>query len=151
MPQGIRRFAATATLTLVAALNAQAQVATQVSEEAAVRATIQKYIDAQATGNGDLIREAFHPELRLMAAAGDTLAMRSAEVYANGFRGMPARDESQRKRWIAAVDVFGTAAAARVVLDYPSVTFVDFFTLVKLGDEWKIVTKTYAMEPKPRP
>lgn len=146
-------LAAVCLLSLPAPILAQAvtPIGTQIGEEAAVRTAIEGYLRSHATGEGSHVAAVFHPVLQMLWVANDTLARRTAAEYIGGFRGMPPADEAQRRRWIASVDVFGTAAAARVVLDYPTVTFVDFFTLLKINGEWKIVSKTFASQPKPRP
>lgn len=118
------------------------------SEEAAVRAAVDHYLQAHATGQGSHIRLIFHPKLELMWAAGDTLNTRTAEAYAAGFRGQPPADEAQRKRWIESVDIGGTAAVAKVILDYPATRFTDYLSLLKLNGEWKVVAKVFAAEAK---
>lgn len=139
-----------AALLIAGAASAQSvtPVNIQVSEEAAVREAIDGYLRSHATGDGSHVRAVFHPVLQMLWVANDTLARRTAEEYVSGFRGTPPSDEARRRRWIASVDVFGTAAAARVVLDYPTVTFVDFFTLLKIEGEWKIVSKVFSAQPK---
>lgn len=156
MPSPLRlRLASLAVLALALPAHAAAQapstIVAQVNEEAAVRAAIEAYLRSHATGEGSHVAGVFHPILQMLWVANDTLVRRTAAEFIGGFRGMPAADEARRRRWIASVDVFGTAAAARVVLDYPTVTFVDFFTLLKIEGEWKIVSKTFASQPKPRP
>jgi hypothetical protein len=138
---------------LGAALEAQdvPPIIPQVDEEAKVRAVLELYLRSHATGEGRHVEQAFHPQLKLWWAQGDSLATRTAAQYVAGHRGVPAADEAQRRRWIASVEVFGTAASARIVLDYPTITYVDFFTLLKINGEWKIVTKTFASQAKPRP
>jgi hypothetical protein len=37
---------------------------------------------------------------------------------------------------------------ARIVLDYPTVKFVDYMTLLKIDGEWKIINKSFYAEPK---
>jgi hypothetical protein len=37
------------------------------------------------------------------------------------------------------------------VLDYPTVKFVDYMTLLKINGEWKIVNKSFYAEPKAAP
>jgi hypothetical protein len=149
------RLASLAVLALALPAQATAQTPStlvmQVSEEAAVRAAIDDYLRSHATGEGSHVAGVFHPVLQMLWVANDTLVRRTAAEFIGGFRGTPPADEARRRRWIASVDVFGTAAAARVVLDYPTVTFVDFFTLLKIEGEWKIVSKTFASQPKPRP
>lgn len=86
----------------------------------------------------------------MMGVRNDSLVVRSAEQYWSGFSGRSASDEAARRRWIDRVEVFGHAASVRVVLDYPTVTYVDFFALLKIDGEWKIVSKVYATEVKAR-
>lgn len=123
-------------------------VAAALSEEAAVRATVELYLQAHATGDGAYIERAFHPELKLVGVRNDSVLVRSGVDYARGFAGRPPADEARRRRWIASIDIFGQGATARVVLDYPQLTYVDFFTLLKIGGEWKIVSKVWTVEPK---
>lgn len=131
-------------LLLAAAAQAQ-QVPT---EEAAVRAAVSQYVESAATGSGEPLRAVFHPSLFLMWVRDGVLVTRTGEEYMAGFRGTPAADEAQRKRTIELVDVTGTAAIAKVVLDYPSVCYTDYFTLLKIGGEWKIMNKTFHAEPR---
>jgi hypothetical protein len=146
----MRTTLATLALLLAVAVPAQSQILTQMQEEAQVRAALELYLRSHATGEGRHVEQVFHPQLKLMWVAGDSLATRTAAQYVAGHRGVPASDEAQRRRWIASVEVFGDAASARIVLDYPTITYVDFFTLLKINGEWKIVTKTFASQAKPR-
>jgi len=47
--------------------------------------------------------------------------------------------------------VTGNAGVAKIVLEYPTVTFTDYMSLLKVGDEWKIVNKVFYAEPKAKP
>lgn len=130
--------------------HAQGPLGAQATEEAKVRETLALYLRAHETGEGRYIQQAFHPELRMLGIRNDSLVMRTAEQYWSGFSGRPAADEARRRRTIASVEVFGHAAAARVVLEYPAVTYVDLFTLLKVDGTWRIVSKVYATEPAAR-
>ena len=48
------------------------------------------------------------------------------------------------------VEITGNAGSAKIVLEYPTVTFTDYMSLLKVGDEWKIVNKVFYAEPKPK-
>jgi len=147
----LHRLVALALLILAVPLTAQqGPVTTNITEEAKVREVIGLYFRAHETGNGAFIQQIFHPELKMMGVRNDSLVVRSAEQYWSGFSGRSAADEATRRRWIDRVEVFGHAANVRVVLDYPTVTYVDFFALLKINGEWKIVSKVYATEPKAR-
>lgn len=88
----------------------------------------------------------FHPESKLYWISGDTLATRTSTEYIAGSSGQPAADEAKRRRRIAMVDVTGNAAVAKVELDYPETFLTDYFTLLKVNGEWKIMNKIFTRE-----
>jgi hypothetical protein len=122
--------------------------AQQNAEEAGVRAALNHYIQGHATGDGSHARIAFHPSANLYFIRDGKYAERTSADYAAGFSGRPAADEAQRKRRIESVDISGTAAQAKIVLEYPGVTFTDYMTLLKIDGEWKIVAKVFHAERK---
>ena len=138
-------FAAVVTLTVAAPDAARAQSA---ADEAAVRTAVEAYLTAHATGSSAGLRPVFHPVANLYFVRDDTLATRSGQDYLDGMRGTPAPDEAQRRRWISMVDVTGDAAVARVVLDYPTATITDYFALLRIEGEWRIVNKIFSSQPK---
>ena len=125
-----------------------AGVSAQESEKAAVRVPLENYIKGHETGDGEFMKKAFHTEGNLIFVREGKYTTRSFAEYIKGFDGKPAADEKDRKRVIESIDVAGNAAVARVILDYPAVKFVDYFTLLKIDGEWKIVNKSFYAEPK---
>lgn len=121
------------------------------SEEAAVRAALQHYLDGHATGQGAHFAAAMHPVLQMLWIRGDTLNRRTRDEYVAGSLGRPADDEAQRRRWIESIDITGTAAIAKIVLDYPSARLTDYMSLLKVDGEWRIVGKIFHAEPRARP
>jgi hypothetical protein len=73
---------------------------------------------------------------------------RTDDEYIAGASGKPPADEAQRKRSVEILDITGDVAVAKVVLDYPTVTFVDYMSLLKTESGWKIVNKTFNAQPK---
>lgn len=118
------------------------------ADDAAVRAAVDHYLQAHATGDGKHLQGVFHPELKLFFARDGQVTTRPGPEYIAGFRGTPAPDEAARKRWIESVDITGTAASVKVILDYPRTRFTDYFQLVKAGGSWHIVSKTFHAEQK---
>lgn len=118
-------------------------------EEAAVRASLQHYLLGHATGDGSHYEMVFHPQAKLFWMRDDTLNTRTSAEYIAGAGGAPADDESERRREITMVDVTGDAAVAKVVLDYPTALFTDYMSLLKVDGEWRIVNKTFTVQPKP--
>jgi len=120
----------------------------QDSEKAAVRVPLENYIKGQETGDGEYIKKAFHTEGNLIFIREGKYTTRSFAEFIKGFTGKPAADEKDRKRSIESIDVVGNAAVAKVILDYPTVKFTDYFTLLKIDGEWKIINKSFHAEPK---
>lgn len=120
-------------------------------EEAAVRAAVEHYFRGHATGDGEHFKKVFHPESKLFWIRDGKFAQRTSGEYIMGATGKPPADEAQRKRTVEMVDVSGNAAIAKVVLDYPSVKFVDYMSLLKVDGTWMIVNKTFHAEQKMRP
>lgn len=113
------------------------------TDETAVRATLQHYLDGHATGRGDVMARAFDSVANLYWVADGQLRTRTVEDYVGGFSGRPAADEAQRRRRITHVDVTGTAAVARIELDYPNARFTDYMALLRIDGEWRIVAKLF--------
>lgn len=130
------------------AFSAHPAAAQSAEDEAGVRAAIEAYLRAHATGSSEPIADVFHPVANLFWVRDDTLNQRTGAAFMEGFRGTPAPDEAQRRRWISMVDVTGDAAIARVVLDYPSALITDYFALLRLDGRWRIVNKTFTVQPK---
>ena len=119
--------------------------------DAAARVPLENYIQGHVTGNGDFMRKAFHTDAKVMAFRDGKLMNITSEEFASRFNGKPAADEAQRKRTIESVEITGNAGVGKIVLDYPTVKFTDYMSLLKVGDEWKIVNKVFYAEPKTKP
>jgi hypothetical protein len=122
----------------------------QKDETAAARVPLENYLKGHATGDGDFMKKAFHTEGNMIFVRDGKYMTRSFAEYIAGMSGKPAADEAQRKRWIEKVEVAGNAGVGTIILDYPQGKFVDYMTLLKIGDEWKIVNKSFHFEPKPQ-
>ena len=135
-------------LLLLAALTIAAPALAQEKDEAGARAAVNHYLAGHATGSPDEFRAAFHPKAMLYWNRDGAFVERTSADYIAGASGKPAPDEAQRRRAIESLDVTGNAAMAKVVLDYPSVKFTDYLSLVKADGEWKIVNKIFNVERK---
>ena len=135
-------------LLLLAALTIAAPAFAQEKDEAGARAAVNHYLAGHATGSPDEFRAAFHPKAMLYWNRDGAFAERTSADYIAGAPGKPAADEAQRRRVIESFDVTGNAAMAKVVLDYPSVKFTDYLSLVKADGEWRIVNKIFNVERK---
>jgi hypothetical protein len=144
MKKIVQRSVITFALLMFPLASAQAQN----SEEAAVRVPIENYFKGHATGDGQYFRKAFHPEAKLFFIRDGKFTTITSEEYISRASGKPPADEAQRKRSIESVNIAGNAAVVVVKLDYPTVKFIDYMSLLKVDGEWKIVNKTFFAEPK---
>jgi hypothetical protein len=120
-----------------------APAAAQESEEAAVREAIQHYFRGHATGQGEHFRKVFHPDAKLFFNRDGKLTQWTSEEYISRASGKPPADEAQRKRKIDSIDIAGDAAFVKITLDYPSVVFTDYMSMLKIDGRWMIVNKTF--------
>jgi len=121
-------------------------------EKDAAKIPLENYLKGHATGNPEFMRKAFHTEGKLIFIRDGKYTTRTFEEYIAGMKdGKPAADEAKRKRWIESVEVTGNAAVGKVILDYPSGKFTDYFTMLKIDGEWKIVNKSFYFKPKAQP
>jgi hypothetical protein len=125
--------------------------AAQGGEEAAVRKALEHYLQGHATGDGAHHRMAFFPQANLYFVQNGALTTVTSEEYASRSPGRPAADEAQRRRRIAHIDISGTAAVAKIELDYPNARFVDYMSLLKVNGEWRIIAKIFHREMKAAP
>lgn len=133
---------------IIAALAVLLPARAQQREEAAVRAAIEHYFRAHATGLGEHHRKVFHPEAKLFWINEGKFTQRTSEEYIAGSPGRPAPDEAQRKRTIEMIDITGDAAVVKLVLDYPNAKLTDYMSLLKIDGEWRIVNKIFTREMK---
>lgn len=123
----------------------------QSDEKESVKVPLENYIKGHATGDAEYMKKAFHTEGNLIFIRDGTYSTRSFPEYIAGSSGKPAADEDKRKRSIESIDIAGNAASAKIILDYPAVRFVDYMTLLKVGGEWKIVSKVFYAEQNSPP
>jgi hypothetical protein len=118
------------------------------ADDPAVRAPVDAYIRGHATGDGSHWRAAFYPSARIVGYRDGQLRELTVDQFVALAPGHPASDEAQRRRTIERIDVAGTVALAKVVLDYPTVRFTDYLSLMKIDGQWRIVNKIFHAEPK---
>ena len=102
--------------------------------------TLNYYLEGGTNNDFATLKKAFH-ETATMKFIGDSYK----EVNAIEFfeKGMKPGPQQNRETRIVAVHVQGTAANARLEIEYPTFTFYDFMNLLKIDGEWKIVSKIF--------
>lgn len=107
-----------------------------------IEAVIRHYLDGAIAGKGELMRPAFHPDATVYGYVGpDLFAGLVQGLYDWNDNNGPATGLKAR---IAAIDLVGTVASARIELDdWTGHRFTDFFNLLKVDGEWKVMNKVF--------
>jgi len=135
------------TFTLYLGINVLAEKA----EIEAVKIPLENYLLGHKTGKAEYMEKAMHTEGKLMFIRDGKYATIDFKNYIAGMSGKEAKDEAERKRYIESIEVTGNVAIGKLVLDYPTIKFTDYMTLLKIDGEWKIVNKAAYSELKEEP
>jgi hypothetical protein len=114
----------------------------QLGDYEAIAGTIQKYIDGGKSGRSDDMKPAFHADATIHGYLGPDLIAGPIQVLFDWIdENEPASGLQSR---IASIDLVATVATVRLELDdWGGHRFTDMFTLLKLGSEWKIISKVF--------
>lgn len=119
-------------------------LAMDADQTAAVLVPLQAYLDGHATGLEQHFRRAFAKDALLVGHKdGGYRQWAAADYIVASSSGRAPPDEAQRRRAIRAVTVTGRVATAVIELDYPDMKALDHMSLLRFGDEWRIVVKAY--------
>ncbi|MCM1513128.1 MAG: nuclear transport factor 2 family protein [Oxalobacter formigenes] len=111
-------------------------------ERAGIARAIDYYIQAGKKGDSRIAQKGFAPAAAMSWAENKTLkTVPIKELYA-------WFDQQPRSAFgeITACSIAGNIAMARVESAFDGVQFTDMFTLVKEGENWKIVSKVYHLK-----
>lgn len=111
---------------------------------AAVREVINLYIKG-SEGDVELLRSIFHPDALMNGYFNGHLGVGSPEPFFSEVSKLEGEKPGQDYAGeIESIEVIGHVATARLVeTDFLGSDFVDFFHLILVDGEWKIISKTY--------
>ena len=118
-----------------------------VQEYNAIVEVLSKYLEGNATGSGAAMKPAFHPQATIFGLNGQEVFGPEIQKLYDLVDTLPQSPNAQTA--IARIDIVGTVASARV--DSEGVAgdrFTDFFNLLKIGEQWIIVSKIYYVYPR---
>jgi hypothetical protein len=116
--------------------------ATDISDYEAIGETLRHYVDGARTGSGNAMKPAFHADATIFGYVGP-------DLFAGPIQGLfdwndqngPAKDIVAK---VVSIEVVETVATARVECDnWTGHHFSDFFTLLKVDGQWKIMNKVF--------
>ncbi len=116
----------------------------QRSDKQLIEETLWNYMDGGTYGDTTKMLQVFHA----------SATMKFIDKKTNGFRDVPiaqyldgvrrnAGVKANRQTKILRLDITGTAAQAKLELDYPTFQFIDFFNLLKTDGKWLVVSKIF--------
>jgi hypothetical protein len=134
--------------TVGAVLALSAFVSVNAAREATEREAVEKPIKMYFSGDPEQLKQAFHPGATMFFARNDSLVAVPIPEYIARVAQSRAKGEPppQRVERIADVSISGSAAVARLELEYPNQKLTDYMSLVKYGGEWRIVNKIFSRE-----
>jgi Putative lumazine-binding len=132
------------TFILVTVLSFNFCMAQTKTDEEKVKNTLFKYINGRNKGDTALLSSAFHPTADLRYINQGNYTIWPVEEYVGGIK--PGRKQDCIAR-IISIDILGTAAQAKIELEYPRRKFADYFNLLKIDNEWYIANKIFSQQP----
>ncbi|MFP2956311.1 DJ-1/PfpI family protein [Myxococcus sp. 1LA] len=120
--------------------------ATPPDDVEAIRAVLTDYTEGVKAGDGARLQRAFPPTTDLLHLGEDGgLAVWPGADFIQRVVKQPS---PEREDAILQVDIFGSAAMAKVAIRTSRSYFVDYISLLKLGGKWRIVSKVFHRMPR---
>ena len=120
--------------------------AESIADYDAIAGVIQLYIDGSAKGDRSKLEQAFHADARMYGAlAGHRYDVPIEELFKMAAEGPMDTDGRYRAR-LTSVHQVGDVAVATLVEEgcWGAVSFVDYFSLIRVDGSWTIVNKVFA-------
>ena len=120
--------------------------AASLSDYDAIKETIRHYIAGGTTGNTAEMKLAFHKDATIFGYIGP-------DLFAGPIQGLFDWNDqngaaTELEGRVTSIDLAGSVATARIELDnWSGHRFTDFFTLLKVDGEWKIMNKVFYLHP----
>ena len=124
------------------------QAQTKEQEIEAIKTVCCYYMDGGTNGDSVLFSKAFSPTGQMQYMRNDTLVIVSLKDFMARMKNTGTKQN--RKTSIESIQVFGNAATAKLTIEYPTFYFHDIIGLLKTKDGWKIVSKIFYREEKPK-
>jgi hypothetical protein len=114
---------------------------------ALVRAVMERYVEAVFKADVTTLRSLFHPAAVMSGYLGDTLLAGSPEPFLADVGGRPSMEASGAPYTADILDIHASSLTASLRLEengfFGVASFVNYFHLLSVGGEWKIVSKTF--------
>lgn len=119
------------------------------SDEQAIKDTVQTYFECMYESSGEKTHAAFHPNAKITGYQKDVLNEMSVDEFAAFVSSQQpsAKEKGEPARLdILSIDIAGNTAITRVRDDYLGRTFLDTLSLIKTDGKWSIYNKLFHVE-----
>ena len=117
----------------------------QSSDYSQIEKTVNYYLEGGTNNDFATLKKAFHENASMKYIGEEYTEVNALEFFGSRMKPGPGQNRLTR---IVSIDVSGNAANAKLEIEYPTFTFVDYMNLLKIDGEWKIVSKIFYRQPK---
>ncbi|QLG46978.1 nuclear transport factor 2 family protein [Costertonia aggregata] len=133
-------------ITLLLCITISTTICAQDSDYKLIEQTVSYYLDGGTNNDFDTLKKAFHKNATMkFISNGEYTEVNAIEAFRKGIKPGPKQN---RKTSIVSIDITGMAASAKLKLEYPNGTFIDYMNLLKIDGEWKVVSKIFHRKTK---
>ncbi|MDO1502357.1 nuclear transport factor 2 family protein [Winogradskyella maritima] len=113
----------------------------QESDYDEIEKTVSYYLDGGTNNDFETLKKAFHETATMkFIRNGEYKEVNALEFFKNAVKPGPKQN---RKTHISYINVSGNVASAKLQIDYETFSFIDYMNLIKIDDEWKVVSKIF--------
>lgn len=113
----------------------------QDSDQKLVEKTVSYYLEGGTNNDFETLKKAFHKDATMKFIAND--GYREVNALAFFKKGIKPGPKQNRNTSIESINVMGTAASAKLKIEYETFIFIDYMNLLKIDGEWKVVNKIF--------
>jgi len=114
----------------------------QTSEQDLVKKTLSYYLDGGTNNDFETLKKAFHKDASMKFISKDGYKeVNAIEFFKKVMKPGPKQNRQTR---IDYINISGTTASAKLIIEYPNVTLTDYMNLLKIEGQWKVVSKIYS-------
>lgn len=117
-------------------------VSLKAQDDILVKNCINSYLDGITTGDQAKLKTAFHTQAMLRTVNNANGKM--VEIPIDQFISKTPAGGIQAKTKILSYSLIGQAAFANVEVALPEFKYVDYLSMLKFGNEWKIICRVYS-------
>lgn len=103
--------------------------------------TLETYFDGWQTGDAVKLDKVLHQTCQLKNVTNNQVKVIDRKTYLSWFELHPKLENTEGK--IINIDITGSVASAKSVIETPEMLITDYFNLLKVNNEWFIVDKVY--------